>query len=358
MKNMLRRTGKYCGIMSTGPDDLRRRLEQGFGMIGLGMDAGLLIRSLRTVLASVGRDREMRLERPLEDSVPLPATDLMPPPAMSRPPEALRPDRRETMVPPGLAAPVEISGGVQFECLVGAPTHARNLTTGLVTFAASASLPYHTHPFAESITLLRGQAVVEVEGRRYELNPLDNVTIPRGRAHAAMNTSPVLPAVFHIAMAAQEPTRETVSDTFSRQSMPADAIGVPGAERVTRFQSAPRFAAGPQTQFIDFCNADVMPGLEMSGGYGLFHLGGRLPAHVHDFDESISIITGAAVCIVEGRRYALSDNATAFVPRGRVHYFKNEAPVPMAILWYYAGPRPERLVVEEACATKEGCPWI
>ena len=50
--------------------------------------------------------------------------------------------------------------------------------------------------------------------------------------------------------------------------------------------------AGPNTEFVDFFNADLLPGLEMSGGYGLFYPQGRLPAHVHDFDESICIISG------------------------------------------------------------------
>jgi quercetin dioxygenase-like cupin family protein len=95
----------------------------------------------------------------------------------------------------------------------------------------------------------------------------------------------------------------------------------------------------------------------MSGGYGLFHPGGRLPAHVHDFDESICIIDGTGSCIVEGERYQLSDCATALVPRGRVHYFINEFPGTMAMLWVYAGPTPERIVVEESCATLEGNPW-
>ena len=54
-----------------------------------------------------------------------------------------------------------------------------------------------------------------------------------------------------------------------------------------------------------------MPGIEMSGGYGLFQPGGRLPAHVHDFDESICIIEGEATCVVEGRRYTMCDGATA-----------------------------------------------
>jgi quercetin dioxygenase-like cupin family protein len=100
-----------------------------------------------------------------------------------------------------------------------------------------------------------------------------------------------------------------------------------------------------------------MPGIEMSGGYGLFYPGGRLPAHVHDFDESICIISGTATCIVEGRRYAMSDGATALQPRGRVHYFVNESAGPMEMLWVYAGPRPERIVVDESCATVAGDPW-
>ena len=70
--------------------------------------------------------------------------------------------------------------------------------------------------------------------------------------------------------------------------MPEDATGISGMERVTRAAQARRGAAGPNTEFIDYFNADLMPGIEMSGGFGLFHPQGRLPAHVHDFDESIS----------------------------------------------------------------------
>lgn len=95
----------------------------------------------------------------------------------------------------------------------------------------------------------------------------------------------------------------------------------------------------------------------MSGGYGLFHPTGRLPAHVHDFDESICIIAGQATCVVEGRRYSMRDSATALQPRGRVHYFINETQGTMEMLWVYAGPKPERIVVEERCATEEGNPW-
>ena len=48
---------------------------------------------------------------------------------------------------------------------------------------------------------------------------------------------------------------------------------------------------------------------------------------------------------------------SALVPRGRVHYFINDSSSTMAMLWVYAGPTPERIVVEESCATVEGNPW-
>jgi quercetin dioxygenase-like cupin family protein len=136
-----------------------------------------------------------------------------------------------------------------------------------------------------------------------------------------------------------------------------ESVHLPGKERVTRFKTAKRLEAGPGTSFIDYFNHDLMPGSEMSGGYGLFHAGGRLPAHFHDFDESICIIEGSAVCVVEGRRYQQSGCSTALQPRGRVHYFINESNEPMAMIWVYAGPMPERVIVDESCATVEGNPW-
>ena len=269
----------------------------------------------------------------------------------------MRPDRDEVMTSIGHGTTKEISPGVSFECLVGSHNEARKLTTGLVTFAPGRILPYHMHAFTESVTLLSGAMTLDVEGRSYSLKKLDNAVIRAGQAHASRNPSTTKNAVLHIAMAVDTPSRTLVNKFFSTKSMPDDSTGVPGAERVNRFATAKRSAAGPNTEFIDCFNADLMPGLEMSGGYGLFHPGGRLPAHVHDFDESICIISGTAMCVVEGRRYSMSDCATALQPRGRVHYFINESHATMEMLWVYAGPRPERIMVDERCATVEGNPW-
>ena len=276
---------------------------------------------------------------------------------LARPPESMRPDRPEVMNSLSSGPRTEIAPGVTFECLVGRHNQARRLTTGFVRFAPLATLPCHRHTFSESVTRLTGAALFDVEGRRYQLNKLDNVVVPVGLAHAVCNPSATEPATLHIAMATDTPSRMVVDDSFPLCEMPDDSAGQPGAERLNRFATAPRGSAGPNTEFIDFFNEDLMPGIEMSGGYGLFHPTGRLPAHVHDFDESIAIISGKAVCVVEGRRYSMSGCATALQPRGRVHYFINESNGPMEMLWVYAGPRPERIIVDERCATEAGDPW-
>jgi quercetin dioxygenase-like cupin family protein len=308
-----------------------------------------MLRSMHASLAALGRDRALSASL-------IPSRDVAP---LARPPASFRPDRPEVMNAYGNNNKIEIQPGVVFEGLVGAHNQARNLTTGIVCTVPSGQLPYHTHPTSESITLLSGEGVVEVEGRRYRLAVFDNVTIPRGIAHTVLNASADNELLVHVAFPTDKPSRDFVEPRFTTQWMPDDSIGPgrTGLERVTRINSAPRFTGGEGASFVDYFNADLMPGIEMSGGYGLFQPGGRLPAHIHDFDESICIVQGTATCTVEGRRYAMTGYATALQPRGRVHYFINETHQPMTMIWVYAGPQPDRIVVDERNATAEGNPW-
>jgi 2-keto-3-deoxy-L-rhamnonate aldolase RhmA/quercetin dioxygenase-like cupin family protein len=349
IKDTISAAGKYCGLIATSDANLVERRKQGFRMIGLGSDCGFLLRGLHTSLATVGRDRAINPQlTPYSEQT-----------CLTRPPESFRPDRPEVKNDVGQGKRIEIQPGVVFECLVGAHNQARNLTTGIVTIGPGVQLAYHTHPTAESITLLEGSAAVEVEGRRYALSRLDNIVAPPGIAHSVMNTATDRSARFHVAFPTDVVVRELVQLEFQVQRMPDDAVGpgVTGLELVNRIQTADDCDAGIGVTFIDYFNAELMPGIEMSGGYGLFRPGGRLPAHIHDFDESICIVDGTATCVVEGRRYTMTDYSTALQPRGRVHYFVNDSQQPMAMVWVYAGPSPERIVVDERNATAEGNPW-
>jgi len=57
LKDKLRAAGKHCGIIGTSAENLVERRRQGFRMLGIGADAGLLLRSLHAMLGAVGRDR-------------------------------------------------------------------------------------------------------------------------------------------------------------------------------------------------------------------------------------------------------------------------------------------------------------
>jgi len=275
------------------------------------------------------------MNKPL-DSVPLP----------------MRPDRPEVINLASSGQSVDLAEGVQYVGLVGESCGARNLSSGIASFMPGAHLPYHEHPQSESITLLEGKAIVEVEGRRYTLSTLDNIVLPRGLAHQVANISNSKKALFHVAFATETPTRKLVETNFSRQDMPELSPGKPGTERLNWHQSAPWYEGGDRANFIDYFNSRLMPGIEMSGGYALFEPGGRLPCHIHDFDESICIIQGSATCVVDGRQYTMGNNATAFQPRGKCHYFINNTNEPMAMIWVYAGPLPERIeMCESACKT-------
>ena len=52
-KDVIRQAGKNCGVVATGPDNLRQRVDQGFRMIGFGMDSGLILNGLRGWLNAI-----------------------------------------------------------------------------------------------------------------------------------------------------------------------------------------------------------------------------------------------------------------------------------------------------------------
>lgn len=346
LKDVIKSSGKHCGLLATSIDNLNERIEQGFRMPGLGADTGLLCRSLHQSLQAIDRDHQPATSLDPRDGRPVRL-------ALSQPPAHMQPDRDEAITTMEDSEPIELQAGVVCRPLVGEFNTARNLTTGIVSFAPDAQLDCHTHPCSESITVLDGEIEITVEGRVYLLGPLDNIVIPRWLPHEAQNPDSTKTARLHVALAMSVPERELVTREFTRSEIMPDSAGLPGAERVNRFESAPRsLGVGPGAEFVDFFNAELIPGIEMSGGFARFQPGGRLPAHLHDFDESICITDGQADCLVEGRSYSLNECATAMVPRGRVHYFVNNSAKTMDMIWVYAGPMPERIVVNDRCGTE------
>lgn len=62
VKDAARRHGLACGVLSTGNENLSMRKEQGFRVLGVGSDAGLLLRGMSAAMESQGRKAALRTD--------------------------------------------------------------------------------------------------------------------------------------------------------------------------------------------------------------------------------------------------------------------------------------------------------
>ena len=60
-------------------------------------------------------------------------------------------------------------------------------TSGLTRFPAAKKVPVHHHNCAEQVTLLEGEAEVEIDGERTRLKRYDTTYVPAGKPHRFIN---------------------------------------------------------------------------------------------------------------------------------------------------------------------------
>jgi quercetin dioxygenase-like cupin family protein len=246
--------------------------------------------------------------------------------------------------------PVLGAEGVELRTFVSESCGATRFSTGTATFRPGAYLPYHAHRFSEAVTILRGQGRVVIEGRTYKLASRDCVHIPAGVAHSVRNEDSSTELVAHWAFASAQPTREPVDRAFTIEDCGAGNPGPDDPETIVRFENCPVYELSERAFFNDLF-AHRLGAAGICGGYGRFLNGASLPCHIHDYDESITIVKGVAACLVQGRRYEMSDGDTAFVPKGFPHRFLNASHEEMAMVWVYAGDEPDRRIVDNGyCA--------
>jgi quercetin dioxygenase-like cupin family protein len=256
-------------------------------------------------------------------------------------------ETRRELMRPGNGAAFPLGNGILLREFVSEACGARGFSTGTATLDPRAVLLYHTHAFSEAITLLSGAAQVAVEGRCYELRPFDCLHVPAGVAHEVTNWSNDVPAVALWAFASAIPSRELINHNFVIRDRGLNNPQPGDPESIVRFANAQVYELSSGAHFRDLF-AGRFGTVGVCGGYGKFQPGASLPCHVHQCDESITIIEGRATCLVQGNRYQLSGCDTAFVPEGLPHRFINQSEDPMAMIWVYASTEPERTLVEAA----------
>ncbi len=220
---------------------------------------------------------------------------------------------------------------------------AQGLCTAMATFLPNAALPTHTHPCGEAMVVVEGSIVVVVEGRRYRLTSLDALCVPAGVAHSVSNCSTVEIAKVHVSFPEGAPGRELVDDVYTPKDYSKPPSSAP--ESLRRYSAAEAYELAANTEFRDLF-ASRFGSSGICGGYGRFQPGASLPCHTHHYDESITIVEGAAVCQVAGRKYDLSGCGTACIPEGVPHRFLNKSDAAMSMIWVYAGDEPDRDIVD------------
>ena len=81
-------------------------------------------------------------------------------------------------------------------------------------------------------------------------------------------------------------------------------------------------------------------------GLTRFDPGASVPLHFHNCDESVMLLSGAAIAEIAGRDHPVALYDTTFIPAGVHHRFINaSASESMTILWIYASIDADRTIV-------------
>lgn len=128
---------------------------------------------------------------------------------------------------PAVLRPAEIGshdrgGGAATIPLVGPRIGAQGFINGITTFGPGARIPFHSHNCEESVVLLEGEAMLDIEGREPQhLQPLDTTWLPAGLSHRFRNLSDTQPMKILWIYARLDATR-TLTETGATRFVSAE----------------------------------------------------------------------------------------------------------------------------------------
>lgn len=115
----------------------------------------------------------------------------------------------------------ERGGGARTTPLVSPSIGAKSFITGITEFDAGVAIPFHSHNCEESVVLLEGDAMMDIDGQEYRLKPLDTTFIPPNVVHRFRNLSADAKMKILWIYASPEATR-TLADTGETRPVSAE----------------------------------------------------------------------------------------------------------------------------------------
>jgi quercetin dioxygenase-like cupin family protein len=82
---------------------------------------------------------------------------------------------------------VDRGNGIQTVPLVTKEIGSKQMTTGLTRFPPGAKVPLHSHNCDEQVTILEGEAEVEIDGERHRLHAFDTTFVSANKPHRFVN---------------------------------------------------------------------------------------------------------------------------------------------------------------------------
>lgn len=107
-------------------------------------------------------------------------------------------------------------GGASTTPLVTAGIGASAFITGYTEFAGGAKIPFHFHNCEESVLLVEGNAIFDIDGREFAVQPQDVTFIPAGVPHRFRNVSETEPMKIMWIYGSRDATRTLVETGETR----------------------------------------------------------------------------------------------------------------------------------------------
>ena len=128
---------------------------------------------------------------------------------------------RAVVLRPGDIVSHDRGGGARTTPLVTPGIGSTTFINGITSFEPGAVIPFHSHNCEESVVLLEGDAVLDIEDEEIALRPLDTTWIPADIPHRFRNVSPDKPMKIFWTYARADATR-TLADSGATHLVSAE----------------------------------------------------------------------------------------------------------------------------------------
>jgi quercetin dioxygenase-like cupin family protein len=122
-----------------------------------------------------------------------------------------------TILRPGELPSIARGGGARTIPLVTRRAGSTSLLNGMTEFEPGGAIPLHTHNCEESVLVMEGEAIAEIEGVAHRLRAGDTTFVPAGVPHRFVNASAERKLCIFWTYASIEATRTLVATGETRR---------------------------------------------------------------------------------------------------------------------------------------------